>query len=484
MAVEPAIPGNIVDNPRRRRVLRAGGFAAASIAGVSHAAESFVVDDVSKLDRVHVARIVRPGSSQEVRELLRRSTGPVSIGGGCFSMGGQIAATGSLHLDMRGMNGVVWLDVSRRRIRVQAGMTWRELQDVIDPHDLAVKIMQNYSNFSIGGSVSVNCHGRYVGAGPVVNSIRALQVAFADGRIMELSREINPDIFRAVAGGYGGLGVITEVELELAENCVIARQCERVALADYPAFFREKILSNPHILLHNADLAPPSFDRPLAVTWEVSEKKLTESKRLVPRGLNYAREQNLIWALTELPATHWLRERYADDALLNTEAVVRRNYEASLDTASLEPRTRVFSTYLLQEYFVPTQAFLPFARKMATVLKQYNVPALNISIRHSPADTTALLAWAQTEVFSFVLYYKQRSNEEADEASRRWTSRLIDTAISAGGRYYLPYRLHASPDQFHRAYPQVAEFFQIKNKVDPGNRFRNMLWDKYLPCAK
>lgn len=398
-------------------------------------------------------------------------------------MGGQIAATGSLHLDMRGMNGVVWLDASRRRVRVQAGMTWRELQDVIDPHDLAVKIMQSYSNFSIGGSVSVNCHGRYVGAGPVVNSVRALQVAFADGRVSELTREQDPDIFRAIAGGYGGLGVITEVELNLDENCVIARKCERVALAEYPAFFREKILSNPRILLHNADLALPSFDRPLAVTWEVSDRKLTEPRRLVPRGLNYAREQNLIWALTELPATHWLRERYADDALLNTEAVVLRNYEASLGTAALEPRTRVFSTYLLQEYFVPTASFLPFARKMAAILKQYNVPALNISVRHSPADTTALLAWAQTDVFSFVLYYKQRSSKEADEASRRWTSQLIDAAIAAGGRYYLPYRLHASPDQFRRAYPEVTEFLRIKNEVDPDNRFRNMLWEKYLPRA-
>lgn len=396
-------------------------------------------------------------------------------------MGGQVAATGSLHLDMRGMNSLVWLDASRRRVRVQAGMTWRELLDIIDPHDLAVKIMQSYSNFSIGGSVSVNCHGRYVGAGPVVNSVRALQVAFADGHIAELSRELNFDLFQAVVGGYGGLGVITEVELDLADNCVIARHSERVALADYPAFFREQILSNPRVLLHNADLAPPSFDKPLAVSWAVSDKTLTESRRLVPRGLNYAREQNLIWALTELPATHWLRERYADDALLHTEAVVRRNHEASLDTASLEPRTRVFSTYLLQEYFVPAQEFLSFARKMAAILKHYDVAALNISIRHSPADTIALLAWAQTDVFSFVLYYKQRSSEVADHASQRWTSQLIDAALASGGRYYLPYRLHASPAQFRRAYPQVAEFARVKKAVDPENRFRNMLWEKYLP---
>ncbi|MFS8980661.1 FAD-binding oxidoreductase [Cupriavidus necator] len=469
-----------VENPRRRSALRAAGLAAVSMAEVSHAAEAPVVDDISKLNRIRVARISRPRDTPDVQQLLQRSTGPVSIGGACYSMGGQVAAADSLHLDMRSMNSLVRLDVPRRSVRVQAGMTWRELQDLIDPHDLSVKIMQSYSNFSIGGSVSVNCHGRYVGAGPVVNSVRAIQVVFADGSIAELSREHNPDLFSAVVGGYGGLGVVTEVELELAENSVISRHAERVALADYPAYFQARIHANGRVLLHNADLAPPDFDKPLAVTWQVSEAPLTETRRLVPRGLDYAREQNLIWIVSELPGTHWLRERYADDTLLNTRAVVRRNFEASLDTASLEPRTRLISTYLLQEYFIPVQQFLPFARRMAAILKRHEVTALNISIRHSPADTTALLAWARTEVFSFVLYYKQRSIREADLNAQRWTSRLIDAALESGGTYYLPYRLHASREQFNRAYPRATEFARIKKQVDPDYRFRNLLLEKYL----
>lgn len=40
-------------------------------------------------------------------------------------------------------------------------------------------------------------------------------------------------------------------------------------------------------------------------------------------------------------------------------AVVWRNFEASLDVAELEPRTRRISTYALQEYFIPRRHFLP-----------------------------------------------------------------------------------------------------------------------------
>ena len=123
-----------------------------------------VVNDVSTLNPVEVAGLRRPRSTDEVRNALRGWSGEVSLGGGRFSMGGQIAAPDSLHLDMRAMNQVVAFDPAQSVIRVQAGITWRDLQEIIDPHDLAVRIMQSFSNFTVGGSISVNCHGRYVGA--------------------------------------------------------------------------------------------------------------------------------------------------------------------------------------------------------------------------------------------------------------------------------------------------------------------------------
>jgi hypothetical protein len=53
------------------------------------------------------------------------------------------------------------------------------------------------------------------------------------------------------------------------------------------------------------------------------------------------------------------------------------------------------------------------------------------------------------------------------------------TALAAGGRYYLPYRLHATPAQFRRAYPQADEFFNLKRRYDPQELFQNQFYVKY-----
>ncbi len=38
----------------------------------------------------------------------------------------------------------------------------------------------------------------------------------------------------------------------------------------------------------------------------------------------------------------------------------------------------------------------------------------------------------------------------------------------------------ATPEQFRRAYPRAAEFLALKRRLDPTNKFRNELLDKYL----
>src|ERR1700739_1353929 len=44
------------------------------------------------------------------------------------------------------------------------------------------------------------------------------------------------------------------------------------------------------------------------------------------------------------------------------------------------------------------------------------------------------------------------------------TRELVDVALHSGGRYYLPYRLHASAEQFRAASPQSQDFFRLKQK--------------------
>ena len=147
--------------------LLAPGSADAAAATPAAAGEpaSAVVNDVTGLNPIPVRETVAPRSVGEISRLVREHHGPICIGGARHSQGGQIATDGCLFLDMRAMNRVLAFDPQARRITVEAGITWRGIQEAIDPHGLSVKVMQTYANFTVGGSLSVNAHGRYVGQG-------------------------------------------------------------------------------------------------------------------------------------------------------------------------------------------------------------------------------------------------------------------------------------------------------------------------------
>ena len=98
----------------RRTFLKGGLVAAGSTAlepllRLAKANTRPLVNDVSLLNPVQVAQIATPRTTEEVRRLVSTWSGPISIGGGRYSMGGQIAAEDSLHLDMRGFNQLVRL---------------------------------------------------------------------------------------------------------------------------------------------------------------------------------------------------------------------------------------------------------------------------------------------------------------------------------------------------------------------------------------
>jgi len=440
---------------------------------------SRVVNDVTGLNPVEVWAVVTPRSVEEVQEAVRRASGPISIGGGRFSMGGHVASPGSLHLDMRALNRVVSFSPGEKLLRVQAGARWCDIQRFLEPHDLVVKIMQSYANFTVGGSLSVNAHGRYVGLGPLVLSVRRIALVTADGERVEASPDERGELFYGAIGGYGGLGVIVEAELELAENCRVERRVETLGVGDYLEHFRSKVRHSRDAVFHNADIYPPSYRDVRSVTWRRTDAPVTVPHRLMPLRGAYRLQRYFIWAVTETPFGKWRKQHIVDPLVYLRPRVVWRSYEAGYDVAELEPASRLFTTYVLQEYFVPTERFDAFVPRMAGILQRHRVNVLNVSVRHALADPGTRLAWASEECFAFVLYYKQRVRPNARNRVAVWTRELIDAALDCGGRYYLPYQVHATPEQFHRAYPGARELFALKEQVDPGFRFRGKLWDTY-----
>jgi FAD/FMN-containing dehydrogenase len=442
---------------------------------------SVAINEVTGLYPVTMRRVVTPRSVEEIAQAVTASRGPISIGGGRYSMGGQTATPDGLQLDLREFHGVVSLDTAARTVTVHSGTRWREVQEAIDPAGLAVKIMQTYNTFTVGGALSVNAHGRYIGQGPLIRSVRALTLVLADGRVVRTSATEHPELFYGAVGGYGALGVIADVTLDLAENVRVERVDRTLPLTDYLAFFRREIQPDSGVIFHNADIYPPAYETVHAVSYERTTKPVTVAERIQPPDQASWTHR---WAYAIISSGRlgsWIRQHIIDPFIFRGNPVTWRNYEASYDVSELEPASRTRATYVLQEYFVPADSLPVFVPRMGRILRAHHVNVVNVSIRHALPDAGTYLAWAPNEVFAYVLYYKQGTDPEARREVGRWTRELVETAIQSGGRYYLPYQPHPTRDQFRRAYPRSAELFAVKRQVDPAGRFTNTLWDLYRP---
>jgi FAD/FMN-containing dehydrogenase len=396
-------------------------------------------------------------------------------------MGGQTATPGSLHIDMRQMNKLVALSKEERLATVQAGMRWRDLQEQIDPQGLAVKIMQTYSTFTVGGTLSVNAHGRYMGLGPVVQSVRSIKLVLANGDVVTASRDENAELYWGAIGGYGALGVIAEATLELVPNEKVKRVTQTMDTPEYAAFFRAHVRSDPNVIFHNADLHPPDFDTLRAVSWVRTDEPLTNNDRLIARDEAYKWTPLLINKVGLYPLGGAFREHVLEPIFYRSNVVTWRNHEASYDVRELEPQDRSESTYVLREYFVPAANLDAFIPKMRDIFQKRDVDVVNISIRYATSDPGTMLAWARGDTFAFVVYYRQGTTPEAIAKVRTWSREMVDAVVAAGGTYYLPYQNHATREQFLRAYPRAPELFALKAKVDPQLRFQNAMWDLYGP---
>lgn len=440
--------------------------------------DRLTIADISQTSITPIRALYKPKTIHQLQYIVKSTKTPIAIAGARFSQGGHIAYPYGTVIDMTSLDAITNFDRDSKQITVQTGITWRALQKYIDPYKLSVKVMQSYNDFSIGGSLSVNVHGRDIHHGPLIETVQSITVMLADGSIVAASRTQNPDLFAAAIGGYGALGIIIEATFSLTDNYAIEQTTKQMPIEDYPEFFLQQIRGNPQVVFHNANIYPTDFKIASSVTWYKTDKPLITLNPLRARKKFYPAHALAEQVLRLLPALHKVRPK-VDIKKGAKSDIVTRNYEMSDTVNTLEPALRFPTTTVLQEYFIPIDNLLPFIRRVRTISSAYDVNIMNISIRYIPENNESVLSYAQTERFSLVFYINIVNTKDGLNEAQVWTRKLIDAALKLEGSYYLPYQLFGTQDQVEKSYPRFKEFLQIKKHYDPANRFSNCLIKKY-----
>ena len=120
-----------------------------------------LADDVTRMNAVAVGRVFFPRTTGDVRRIValaRQLRRPLSIRGTKHSMGGHTVFPEAFLLDMARMTAVAF-DQPARQVTCGPGTKWCDLIKSLNRSGFSPRTMQSYSNFSVGGSVSVNAHG-------------------------------------------------------------------------------------------------------------------------------------------------------------------------------------------------------------------------------------------------------------------------------------------------------------------------------------
>lgn len=445
--------------------------------------------DARRVYSAHVETIDSPRTISAIREVVEQSRKrnlPVCVMGTTHNLGGHAFLDGAVALDLKRFDRVVSLDVPGKRITVQSGITWEKIQNTVNPAGLAVKAMQSDNNFTVGGSLSANAHGRDLQFSTVIQSVLGFRMMLADGSVVHASRSENAELFRLAIGGYGMFGVILEVDLELVENSVYEQSSEIMSLASLPEYFARKVKGDPlaKLFIARPSIASQGFlDDTIVTKWRVTPARpknvfrLDHERNVRRDRFLFALSRKYSWGKT----FRWHAEKFISLHPSAGGFVSRNNaMRPPVSAIKMFDYHSPADTDVIQEFFIPIPRFLSFMESARAVLRESGTNLLGLTIRYVVQDPESFLSYApQEEAFAAVLYFNEKLSPEGWAKSNALTQRLIRLAIQNSGTFYLTYGREVEPGDLRRAYPNMDAFFQQKHRFDPENRFTSRFFEFY-----
>jgi FAD/FMN-containing dehydrogenase len=138
----------------------------------------------------------------------------ISVRGGGHNVAGSAVADGALMVDLSTMKGI-HVDPAAKTVRAQGGVLWRELNRETGLHGLA----------TTGGAISTTgIAGLTLGGGLgwgmakwglAADNLTGVELVTADGSVLQVTAESDPDLFWGLRGGGGNFGVAASLEYRL-----------------------------------------------------------------------------------------------------------------------------------------------------------------------------------------------------------------------------------------------------------------------------
>jgi FAD/FMN-containing dehydrogenase len=416
------------------------------------------------------AAIARPRDTGEVTRVIEvaRETGlELAVRGGGHSGAGHGLTDGGIVLDLAELRALD-IDVERRTAWAETGLTTGEYTDATGAHGLATGFGDTGSvglgGITLGGGIGflVRKHGL------TIDSLLAVEVVTADGRLLHADAETHPDLFWAIRGGGGNFGVATRLRLRLHEvGTVVGGQLMLPATPDVV-----------HSLVEASEAAPEELSAIINVMPAMPMPMVPEDQvgRLVA----------------------WVLLVFAGPIEAGEAAVapLRDLAEPILDTVGPMPYPKMFEEPEGAEEYHPTavartmfvdridrdvaDTIVSTLEASDAAMRVAQLRVLGGAMARVPADATAFAHRASRIMVNLAAFYEGPEDRAAREA---WVTDFEAALRQDDAGAYVNFLVDEGPERVRAAYPGATwdRLAAVKAHYDPENLFHR---NQNIPPAR
>jgi FAD/FMN-containing dehydrogenase len=435
-----------------------------------------------------VAEVATPRSVDELAALFagaRADGRTVGLRGSGRSYGDAALNDGGLVLDMRQMRRVLAWDPGTGVVDVEPGVTIEDLWRGMLGDGWWPMVVPGTMFPTVGGCVAMNVHGKnHWKVGGTGDHVQELDLLTPRGEHLRLSRSENADLFHATIGGFGMLGTVTRLRLQLKRVesgllSVRALSCrdldeqfaffeEHTPDADYCVSWVDCVAGGSSLGRGQAHRASYVYDDPKPDLLP-AHQDLPGHILGVPRGLVSRLLGVFNWngGMRLMNLGKYLASR------ATPSRPYRQGHVAFAFLLDYVPNWRMAywpGGFVQYQPFVPKEHAPRVFREILRVSQARGMPSyLGVLKRHRPDGF--LLSHA-LDGYSFALDFPVRASTRAE----LWAMlhEFSDMVVDAGGRFYPAKDAVIRPDHFRRAWGQerVTAFRALRTKVDPDRVLR------------
>ena len=446
--------------------------------------------------------VANPGSVEDCEQVLafcRRNKLNVCPKGSGRSYGDAILNDRNVILDVSGMNSIGELDAATGTISVGPGARLVDVFHKVHHLGWTIPASPTDSTISVGGALGANVNGKDSWrVGNFGDQILRLTVMTADGKLIDADRESNAELFMAVIGGMGLLGVVTEATIQLkkipspylsvdispADNVddLIAKLDAMKDRVDFIVVWIDTYAKGSKLgrsVIHATSWIDSQL--PEEIQRADVEKSVgllaTQKKRAVAFYSTFRHLINFGFHLQQIPIRmfnafyFWMNNREKKEVVESTnEMFLEHNFDKSY---TIPPPDILCGPHgYTVQITVPQGVAKEAMTEMLTLCQSVPCP---------PATTILRLHRKDDHVISFSedgysLNVEFHPKKRHAQKMAVFMEKFIECGIRYGSRVHLPKDITLTGDQFSRLFPRHEEFMSLKRTWDPDELFQSDMY--------